>query len=116
MTFIQIIDYESDHRAELEALINDYMRQTEGKRTMSSVFATHDRENPRHFVSIVEFPSYEVAMRNSNMPETQDFAARMAALCSSGPTFLNLDVTRHEPQDSQQAAGTKAREMGLAGN
>lgn len=32
--------------------------------------------------------------RNSGMPETAAFAERLSALCTSGPTFRNLDVVR----------------------
>jgi hypothetical protein len=41
---------------------------------------------------IVEFDSYESAMRNSQLPETQEFAGRIAALADSPPAFQNLDV------------------------
>jgi quinol monooxygenase YgiN len=116
MTFIQIIDYESDHRAEMKALMDEYVRQTRGRRTSLSALLTHDRDNPRHYVDIVEFPSYEIAMRNSNMPETQEFAARLRALCSAGPTFLNLEVEPPEHHDTEQAVGLKAGEMRLAGS
>lgn len=41
---------------------------------------------------IVEFPSYEEAMRNSEMPETQRMAEQMAKLCNGPVEFLDLDV------------------------
>jgi hypothetical protein len=33
-------------------------------------------------------------MTNSDLPETGEFAARMAQLCDGPPTFRNLDVSR----------------------
>jgi hypothetical protein len=42
----------------------------------------------------VEFPSYEEAMANSELPETAEFAARLMELCDGPPTFRNLDVLR----------------------
>ena len=45
-------------------------------------------------MQIVEFPTYEEAMTNSDLPETTEFTARMAELCDRPPTFRNLDVTR----------------------
>ena len=55
---------------------------------------TKDRERPDTYVQVVEFPSYEEAMANSALPETTAFAEKLSALCSSGPTFRNLDVVR----------------------
>jgi hypothetical protein len=95
-TFVQIIDFETDKASEMSALMDEWLSATEGKRTATSEMLMHDRENPRHYVEMVEFPSYEDAMRNNDMPETQRFAERMRALCSSGPSFVNLDLERRE--------------------
>jgi hypothetical protein len=48
-------------------------------------------------VTIVEFPSYEEAMANSARPETDQMAKQLAALCTSGPNFHNLDVVLSMP-------------------
>lgn len=48
------------------------------------------------YVQIVEFPSYEEAMANSEMPETSSFAKRLAELCDGPPTIRNLDVLRQD--------------------
>ena len=45
-------------------------------------------------MQVVEFPSYQEAMANSALPETTAFAQKLPALCSSGPTFRNLDLVR----------------------
>lgn len=55
---------------------------------------TRDRDRPNRYVTIVEFPSYEEAMDNSRRPDTDAFATQMAALCTSGPRYYNLDVER----------------------
>lgn len=57
---------------------------------------TQDRDRPGTYLQMVEFPSYEAAMENSNRPETGRFAERLAALCSGPPVFRNLDVVRVE--------------------
>ncbi|MEU8341245.1 hypothetical protein SAMN05443665_100616 [Actinomadura meyerae] len=97
MTFVQIIEYETDRQDELDGLFDEWASATEGKRTATHEFHTKDHENPAHFVDIVEFPSYEEAMRNSDLPETRRIAERIQGLCSSGPKFMNLDVVRDEP-------------------
>jgi len=40
---------------------------------------TQDHDNPRHYMTIVEFPSYELAMANSTRPETDEMARELAA-------------------------------------
>ncbi|TDB97554.1 hypothetical protein [Actinomadura sp. 7K534] len=97
MTFMQIIEYETDRPDELDPLFDRWAAATEGKRTVSRDTHTRDRENPAHFVEIVEFPSYEAAMLNNDLPETQQIAAELQARCTSGPRFMNLDVIRDEP-------------------
>ncbi|HEY8482893.1 MAG TPA: hypothetical protein VIL71_24010 [Spirillospora sp.] len=96
MTFMQIIDYETNRPDELQPLFDEWAAATEGKRTVSRDTHTQDRENPAHFVEIVEFPSYEAAMKNNDLPETQRIAAELQARCTKGPHFLNLDVIRDE--------------------
>jgi hypothetical protein len=55
-----------------------------------------DRDNTNSYVTIVEFESYEAAMKNSEDPATSEFSERMGELLDSPPTFRNLDVTRLE--------------------
>jgi quinol monooxygenase YgiN len=96
VSFIQIIEYRTSRIDEIVALMDEWLAQTEGKRTATRSTQAQDRENPGAYVQIVEFPSYEAAMENSDRPETGEFAAKMAALCDGPPTFRNFDVTRSE--------------------
>lgn len=96
MTFIQVMEYETTHPKEVNALMDEWIAATEGKRTATHDVHTQDRDHPGRYVDIVEFPSYELAMRNSNLPETQQIAARMRELCEEDVRFLNLDVLRDE--------------------
>jgi hypothetical protein len=41
---------------------------------------------------IVEFDSYEEAMRSSDDPVTRKYSATMSELLGGAPTFHNLDV------------------------
>ena len=96
MSFIQIIEYRTSRIDELAELMDEWLAETEGKRSATRSTQAQDRENPGTYVQIVEFPSYEAAMENSDRPETGEFAAKMSALCDGTPTFRNLDVTRSE--------------------
>jgi len=96
MGFIQLIEYKTTRIDELNAVMDAWLAKTEGTRLASRGVQTQDRDNANTYVQIVEFPSYEDAMANSNMPETNEIATQMAALCDGPPTFRNLDVLREE--------------------
>lgn len=94
--FIQIMEYETTRPDEMDALMDEWVAATEGKRTATHDVHTKDRDQSGRYVDIIEFPSYEAAMRNSELPETQRISARMRELCESDVRFLNLDVLRDE--------------------
>jgi hypothetical protein len=96
MAFIQVMEYETTHPQEVNELMDEWIAATEGKRTATHDVHTQDRDHPGRYVDIVEFPSYELAMRNSELPETQRIAAKMRDLCGSDVRFMNLDVLRDE--------------------
>ena len=56
MPFIQIIDYETDRAAEIDARMRSGC-ELAGDPTYTRLDQTQDLDNPRHFVTIVEFPS-----------------------------------------------------------
>ncbi|MDQ1536710.1 MAG: hypothetical protein QOE58_1103, partial [Actinomycetota bacterium] len=72
------------------------LSQTKGSRAATRGTQTQDRDRANTYLQIVEFPSHEDAMANSEMPETAEFAARLAKLCDKPPTFRNLDVIRED--------------------
>ncbi|TWP51493.1 hypothetical protein FKR81_14905 [Lentzea tibetensis] len=96
MTFIQLIEYRTSQPEQLDKMMDEWMAATEGQRTVTRAVVASDHDKPGTYMEIVEFPSYDEAMRNSEMPETGEFAARMAALCDGEPIFRNLDVQREE--------------------
>jgi len=96
MTFVQLIDCKTSRFDEMNRLMDTWVEQTKGKRTAAHSVIGKDRSDASHFVEIVEFPSYEEAMRNSNLPETDRIFQEMVALCDEMPTFTDLDVVRDE--------------------
>ncbi|MFH8366166.1 ester cyclase [Streptomyces sp. NPDC018031] len=96
MTFVQIIECKTDKVEDLNRLMDSWVEQTRGKRTATHSVVGRDRSDRSHVVEIVEFPSYEDAMRNSQMPETDRIFREMVALCDEMPTFTDLDVVRDE--------------------
>jgi quinol monooxygenase YgiN len=97
MTFIQIIEYETDRADEIAELMGGMPTGPGDDPGFVRLTVTQDRDNPRRFLTIVEFASYEVAMANSDRPETGEMAARFAELCAGPPRFHNLDVVTTAP-------------------
>jgi quinol monooxygenase YgiN len=91
--FVQIIEFQTSRIDEIRRL-GEEMQPQRAEGTVRKLMMTADRDRPGHYVTIVEFDSYESAMENSNRPETSEFAGRMAELCDGPPTFTNLDVSQ----------------------
>ena len=96
MTFVQLIECRTSRLDEMNRLMDDWVEQTKGKRTATHAVVGKDRSDASHIVEVVEFASYEQAMRNSNLPETDRIFQEMVALCDEMPTFTDLEVVRDE--------------------
>lgn len=96
--FVQIIEYQTSKFDEMQKLSEEYRAATEGRRSTGRIMICADRDRPNTYLTIVEFPSYEEAMKNSDLPETGEFAGKMAALADGPPVFRNLDLERIEDQ------------------
>jgi hypothetical protein len=95
MKFVQIIEYTTTKPDEVQAVVDEFLASTPGERDGRGM-TTKDRDRPNVYCQIVEFPSYEVAMKNSESPETKALAEKMMKLADGPPTFRNLDVTFEE--------------------
>ena len=90
--FVQIMEIKTSRIDELEALVKK-MQEERGDSLLSTrAVLTADRDRPGYYVNIIEFDSYEEAMKNSNDPATSEFAKEMGALLEGPPKFYNLDV------------------------
>jgi quinol monooxygenase YgiN len=94
--FVQIIQYKTSKFDDMQKLVDKFREQTAGKRTTSRAMVCRDRDNAGQFMTIVEFPSYEAAMKNNDLPETAALAGEMQKLAEGPPTFYNLDLERVE--------------------
>jgi hypothetical protein len=97
MSFIQIIEYETDRPDEIRKLGEAQLGRMPSTQSGFRLSMASDRDHPNRYVTIVEFPSYEEAMVNSQRPETNEYATQMAALCTKGPEYHNLDVQLTTP-------------------
>jgi len=96
MKFVQIIEFKTKDIDAFTKLVDEFVEQTEGVRTATRGMTTRDRDTADTYLQIVEFPSYEAAMENSNRPETAAFAERIQKVCDGPPIFRNLDVLSDE--------------------
>ena len=94
MPYIQVIEYTTSKWDQIEALVQQYEKDTEGRRTSDATRVCLDRDRANHYVAVVEFPSYEAAMENNNLEETATLAEAIMPLCDEPPIFHNLDVIR----------------------
>jgi quinol monooxygenase YgiN len=96
MRFVQIIEFKTSDIDAVDRVLDEFLAKTQGVRTATRAMVAQDRDNKGTYLNIVEFPSYEAAMENSNLPETAEVAGKLAELCDGPPTFRNLDVRREE--------------------
>jgi len=96
MKFVQLIEYTTSKPDEARAALDTFLAATEGQRVDSHGMVTRDREHPNTYVQIVVFPSYEQAMKNSELPATKAMAEAMQKVTDGPPSFRNLDLLFEE--------------------
>lgn len=92
--FIQIQDLHldrPDRMAEIDELTAQWRADTAGRRTLLSDQVYVDRADPTHIVVLAAFESYDAAMVNSALPETDAFAARLGELVTGPVSFVDLE-------------------------
>ncbi|CAL9410794.1 hypothetical protein [Streptomyces sp. enrichment culture] len=93
MKFVQIIDFETERLDEMEQLLQEAGQRAAGR----TGGPTHrmllkDRDKPNRYLALIEFDSYDEAMRNSDAPETTELAERLGALCVGERRYTNCDL------------------------
>ena|SRR5438477_10084244 len=92
MAFVQIIDFRTSRIAEMQKAAEEWEKATQGTRKARRNVLCADRDHPGRYLNVVFFDSYEAAMENSAMPETDAFSKKMMGFADGPPTFYNLDV------------------------
>lgn len=92
MKFAQELEFTTSRIDEMMELERDWRSRTEAIRPESVEFFTRDRDRPNTYVMFVVWDSFETAMKNNDLPETDEMSRRMAELCDGPVTFRNLDV------------------------
>jgi hypothetical protein len=92
MAFVQIIEFHTEDPDPVRELDEEWEQATQGKRTARRQIVTRDRNHPNRYLTMVFFDSYESAMENSKLPETQAIAEKYRALVGGQPVFHDLDI------------------------
>ena len=92
MTFVQIVEFRTADIDRARQANDEWWRATEGKRTARRKLLARDRSDPSRCFAIVFFDSYESAMQNSSLPETQASAEQFAKMSDGPPVFYDLDI------------------------
>ena len=90
--FVQIMEFTSSNVDEVNALARQLQAEQGPKLLARRYILTEDRDRRGHYHAIVEFESYEDAMKNSQDAMTGKYAAKMTDLLGGPPAFHNLDV------------------------
>ncbi|WP_307619999.1 hypothetical protein [Streptomyces sp. V3I7] len=91
--FVQIIEFETDRIDEMRALARNIEKRFGGNGHGPARQAVlKDRNHPGRYLELLMFDSYDEAVRSSQDPEARQFAEKMAALCTSPPSFTECDV------------------------
>ena len=90
--FIQLIEYETNDIEAVEKALLKFRDEHPGVMTFTASRITEDRDKPGTYISIVEFPSYEEAMKQSNHPALSEFVHSVGPELMANRRFRNLDV------------------------
>jgi steroid delta-isomerase-like uncharacterized protein len=91
-----LIDCKTARLSEWNRLMDSWVEQAKGMRTATHSVVGKDRSESDHYVEIVEFPSYEEAIRNLQHPESNRIFREIMALCDEKPALMGLDVVRDQ--------------------
>ncbi len=103
MKFVQLIEFKTGDIEAFNRAVDEWRVKSAEFRTAGKAVQTRDRDNDRTYIQIVEFPSYEAAMENSNRPETGEFAA-----------WRRSGALRRASHVSQPRCGVGRRALGFA--
>jgi hypothetical protein len=92
VAFVQIIEFSVENIDDVKALDQEWLAATEGKRTVRRQLIGADRDQPGHYVAILEFDSADDAAANADLPETLSYGERFFDLCTTAVHAWNLDV------------------------
>ncbi|WP_328746449.1 hypothetical protein OHT57_12820 [Streptomyces sp. NBC_00285] len=93
MKFVQIVGFETERLEDMKQVLQEAEQHNAGKPGGPTYrMLLKDRDHPNRYAALLEFESYDEAMRNSDAPETGELAERLGALCIGDRVYTNYDV------------------------
>ena len=92
MAFVQIIEFRTSNIDAMQEVADRWEEATAGKRTAGRRILCRDHNDASRYFNVVFFDSYESAMENSSLPETQRLSAEMMSFADGPPAFYDLDI------------------------
>lgn len=112
MNFVQVISFTSDRSVEeLLAMEEEWRIATRGRRTNIIEWFLTDRADPRRKLAINGFASYDSAMANSTLPETDALAKSIAEVVEGGFEFFDGDLVDQAAGERDELASALAEAM-----
>jgi len=90
--FIQLVEFETNDIEAVQNAIQKFRDEHPDIMTFTTSRVAEDRDKPGTYISIVEFPSYEEAMKQSNHPALSEFVQSIGLELMANPRFRNLEV------------------------
>jgi len=90
--FIQLIEYETNDIEAVEKSLLKFREEHPGVMTYTASRITEDRDKPGTYISIVEFESYEAAMKQSNNPDLSAYIQKVGPELMTTRGFRNLNI------------------------
>ena len=90
--FIQLVEFETNDVEAVQKAILKFRDEHPDVMTFTTSRVAEDRDRPGTYISIVEFPSYEEAMKQSNHPALSELVQSMGSELMVSRGFRNLDV------------------------
>lgn len=92
MAFAQVVEFDASDVEDIKSIEREWEEATEGERTARRVVLCRDRDRPGHYFEFVFFDSYDSAMENSRLPQTEEYAKKLRDTSEGEPAFHNLEI------------------------
>lgn len=92
MTFAQLIEYRTSEPDQVRQVHEKWEQATQGKRNARRALLMQHHGEPDRFCELVFFDSSDAAEKNSDLPETDQYAKELSRLASGDITYFDLDI------------------------
>jgi hypothetical protein len=96
MAFAQLIEYTTSNPDKTKQVLDAWEEQAAGKRTARRALLMKHHDDGNRYCELVFFDSFESAMENSELPETQEFARKLRDTIDGEPSYVNFDVVEEK--------------------